>query len=220
MNCIVTAGPTYEPLDEVRRLTNFSSGRLGCTLANYLTAQGHTVTLLLGHYHTWQGDKKARSVVEFTTTADLQEQLKTLATSKVHAVFHAAAVSDFGFGKVWRKTPAGNLRRLKAGKLSTRTGVLMAELIPTPKILGQLRNWYPKALLVGWKFEVDGDRDSVVGKASTQISDCQTNLCVTNGPAYGKGFGVVFPSGQVIHAGASARLFSELNKAWQAAAKT
>ena len=38
MNCIVTCGPTYEPLDEVRRLTNFSTGRLGTELANYLVA--------------------------------------------------------------------------------------------------------------------------------------------------------------------------------------
>ena len=45
MNCIVTAGPTYEPLDEVRRLTNSSTGRLGSELANYLTARGHRVTL-------------------------------------------------------------------------------------------------------------------------------------------------------------------------------
>ena len=36
MNCIVTAGPTYEPMDNVRRLTNFSTGKLGTELANFL----------------------------------------------------------------------------------------------------------------------------------------------------------------------------------------
>jgi phosphopantothenoylcysteine decarboxylase/phosphopantothenate--cysteine ligase len=41
MNCIVTAGPTYEPLDDVRRLTNFSTGRLGTELANFLAARVH-----------------------------------------------------------------------------------------------------------------------------------------------------------------------------------
>src|SRR5687768_14363623 len=39
VNCVITAGPTYEPLDEVRRLTNFSTGRLGSELATYLTSQ-------------------------------------------------------------------------------------------------------------------------------------------------------------------------------------
>ena len=43
VNCIITAGPTFEPLDEVRRLTNFSSGKLGSQLADFLAAQGHRV---------------------------------------------------------------------------------------------------------------------------------------------------------------------------------
>jgi len=55
MNCIVTAGPTYEPLDDVRRLTNFSTGRLGTELAGFLTAHGHQVTLLIGELATWGG---------------------------------------------------------------------------------------------------------------------------------------------------------------------
>ena len=53
MNCIVTAGPTCEPLDEVRRLTNFSTGRLGTELANFLAARGHKVTLLVGEQATY-----------------------------------------------------------------------------------------------------------------------------------------------------------------------
>ena len=52
MNCIVTAGPTFEPLDEVRRLTNFSTGRLGMELANFLAARGHKVVLLIGETAT------------------------------------------------------------------------------------------------------------------------------------------------------------------------
>ena len=52
MNCIVTAGPTFEPLDDVRRLTNFSTGKLGTELANFLTARGHKVTLLIGESAT------------------------------------------------------------------------------------------------------------------------------------------------------------------------
>ncbi|SVB07858.1 uncharacterized protein METZ01_LOCUS160712, partial [marine metagenome] len=47
MHCLVTAGPTIEPIDEVRRLTNHSTGRLGCSLADALSHAGHRVTLLL-----------------------------------------------------------------------------------------------------------------------------------------------------------------------------
>ena len=52
MHCIVTAGPTYEPIDQVRRLTNHSTGQLGTGLAKRLAADGHEVTLLRGRAAT------------------------------------------------------------------------------------------------------------------------------------------------------------------------
>ena len=70
MKCIVTAGPTFEALDDVRRLTNFSTGRLGTTLANYLAARGHNVILLLGEQATYAGERRAQRVESFSTTAD------------------------------------------------------------------------------------------------------------------------------------------------------
>src|SRR5205823_5205240 len=101
MHCVVTAGPSYEPLDEVRRLTNFSTGRLGSELGNFLVARGHQVTLLLGEQATYRGKGQAQRVEIFATTADLQERLRVLSTQSVTAVFHSAAVSDFTFGKIW-----------------------------------------------------------------------------------------------------------------------
>ena len=91
MNCVVTAGPTYEPLDEVRRLTNFSTGKLGSELANFLTARGHHVTLFIGYYALYRGEQKAQRIETFTTTADLAERLRGLAEQSIHAIFHAAA---------------------------------------------------------------------------------------------------------------------------------
>ena len=79
MNCVVTAGPTYETMDNVRRLTNFSTGRLGTELANYLTARGHNVTLLRGEQATFCGDQQTLRVKPFSTTADLMEKLQALA---------------------------------------------------------------------------------------------------------------------------------------------
>ena len=122
MKCIVTAGPTYEPLDGVRRLTNFSTGRLGSELANFLAARGHETTLLIGQQATFRGERHARKVETFTTTANLRDRLQALAGQPVDAVFHAAAVSDFTVGKVWRRAPRGELTEVHAGKLSTRGG--------------------------------------------------------------------------------------------------
>src|SRR5580698_6167539 len=103
MMCVVTAGPTYEDLDEARRLTNFSTGRLGSELAVFLEKQGHEARLLLGHYSTWRKEAESKRTEIFTTTEDLREWLKKLSGENVEAVFHAAAVSDFGFGKIWKR---------------------------------------------------------------------------------------------------------------------
>src|SRR5204862_5608173 len=132
MHCVVTAGPTYETMDNVRRLTNFSTGRLGTELANFLTARGHRVTMLIGEQATWPGGRKADRVQPFSTTADLRDRLKSLGKEPVDAVLHAAAVSDFTFGKIWQRSSNGELMETKSGKISTREGTLLAELLPTP----------------------------------------------------------------------------------------
>jgi len=210
MHCIVTAGPTYEPLDEVRRLTNFSTGRLGSELADFLAAGGDEVTLLAGQQAIHRGEHHGGRVETFTTTASLRAQLQALALQPVDAVFHAAAVSDFGFGKVWRRSPRGELLELQAGKISSRDGTLLAELTPTPKIIAELRQWFPAAWLVGWKYEVDGGRPGAIGRAEQQLAECRTDACVLNGPAYGAGFGLVTGSGEVGHLPDRAALFGAL----------
>jgi phosphopantothenoylcysteine synthetase/decarboxylase len=211
MNCLVTAGPTHENLDEVRRLTNFSTGRLGSELAAFLVTRGHRVTLLLGEQATCRGNHGAADLEMFSTTADLAERLRAHGTGgSVGAVFHAAAVSDFAFGKIWRKSADGSLAAVDAGKIPTREGTLLAELVPTPKLISRLREWYPRALLVGWKYEVDGGRDSVLELARRQIAECRTDACVANGPAYGEGFGLVTASGGCDHLRNSEALFEAL----------
>lgn len=213
MNCVVTAGPTYEPLDEVRRLTNFSTGRLGTELGNYLTARGHNVTLLIGETSVYAGYRKARRVETFTTTADLRDKLKSLATKKVDAIFHAAAVSDFAFGRVFEPNDNGKVSESKeAKKISTRRGKLLIELLPTAKIIAELRGWYPKTKIVGWKFEADGSRADALAAAQKQIADCSTDLCVVNGPAYGEGFGLVGGKGTPGHLANPPVLFDALEK--------
>jgi phosphopantothenate---cysteine ligase (CTP) len=211
MRCIVTAGPTFEPLDQVRRLTNFSSGRLGSELTNHLSICGHEVTLLIGQQATWRGERQAARVGTFSTTANLREQLQALAAESFDALFHAAAVSDFTFGKTFVRDAKGNLQELNSGKFSTRGEPLLVELVPTPKVIAEMRQWFPRATIVGWKYEVDGSREQVIDKASRQIFENQTDACVANGPAYGDGFGVVTPEG-CIDVGDAPALFRALEE--------
>ena len=212
MNCIVTAGPAYEPLDDVRRLTNFSTGRLGTELANYLAARGHYVLLLLGEQATYAGERRAKHVEFFSTAADLRAKLKSLSAKKVDAIFHAAAVSDFSFGRIFAPDAANKLAEIKGRKISTRQGKLLVELLPTPKIIAELRGWFLRAKIVGWKFEADGKRPDVVAAARRQLAECSTDLCVVNGPAYGEGFGLLGKKGEPAHLPNPPLLFDALEK--------
>ena len=212
MNCLVTAGPTFEPLDDVRRLTNFSTGRLGTELANHLTAAGHRVTLLIGESATYSGARHAATVRSFATTADLHAQFQACSRRKVDSIFHAAAVSDFTFGKMFIRDAAGKLTPFApTKKISTRGGSLLVELVPTEKILAALRGWFPAAKIFGWKYEADGRRADAVRAATRQLAECATDFCVANGPAYGAGFSLVSAHGKK-HFSTAAALFAALEK--------
>jgi len=207
MNFIVTAGPTIEKLDTVRRLTNFSTGRTGTEMANFLAGRGHQVTFLVGEAATWSGARRAQKIIPFSTTADLQEKLKALSKSSFDAVFHMAAVGDFMFGKIWKRDSEGRMEELSSQKFSTRDGTLLAELVPTPKLIGQLNEWFPKSQIVGWKYEVEGKRDDAIVAAQMLLEETKISACVANGPAYGDGFGFVSATGQR-HFAAAPGLFS------------
>ena len=176
MNITITCGPSYEPIDQVRRITNFSTGRLGITLANTFADAGHRVFCLKGEQATDPTPLKTKAI-PFSTNDDLLQKLKDLAHEKIDAIFHAAALCDFK-----------PIVQTTHKKIPTKSGNLTLQLEPTTKVLPQLRGLYPKAKIVGWKYELDGSRDDSVKKTFSQIQTAQTNACVLNGAAYGKGF--------------------------------
>lgn len=209
MHCLVSAGATFEPLDRVRRLTNFSTGKLGAELARFLCAEGHQVDLFLGDAAVWRGENHPARVHGFTTGASLLELFANHASPSVGAVFHAAAVGDFKFGKIWSED---HTELSSLGKIPTRDGALLVELIPAPKILPQLRALFPRAFIAGWKYEVEGDRASTIAVGKRQIQQCLTDACVLNGPAYGDGFGVLPAHGELIQAEDAVELYLALGR--------
>ena len=209
MRCLITCGPTYEKLDEVRRLTNFSTGKLGIGLANHLYRAGHEVTLLKGYYATCTDASKVPHT-EFTTTDDLLTRIHESSRTVHDAVFHAGAVSDFCFGQVFRRGPNGSLEPIHSGKFATRDGTLLAELVPTPKIINHLRTLFPAAKIFGWKYEVDGTREEAIELGRKQIRDNLTNYCIVNGPAYNVGYGVIGSDAKPVHCATPEDLYKVL----------
>jgi phosphopantothenoylcysteine decarboxylase/phosphopantothenate--cysteine ligase len=161
-----------------------------------LAAASHDVTLLRGTQSSYPLPKSVPFQTEyFTTTSDLASRFLALATDEPLAIFHAAAVSDFTFGLVYDRLHDGQMIPIYGGKIDSRRGALWVELKPTPKILTSLRDWFPNAKVVGWKYEVQGSQEDVLDRARAQLEQCQSDLCVANGPAYGEGFGLVQPDG-------------------------
>lgn len=194
MKILLTCGPSFEPVDGARRLTNMSTGKLGATLAHFLTQAGHEVICLRGEGSTFPGPYPASQVNSFTTNTDLADQLEAWGRKgRIDAVLHAAALCDYQVAQVRN----GSGERLVSRKFATRDGHLHLELSPALKVLPRLREWFPQACVVGWKYELAGTPDDAFAKAWKQIQDCQTEACVLNGAAYGEGFAVCGRDGRV-----------------------
>jgi phosphopantothenoylcysteine synthetase/decarboxylase len=194
---LVTCGPSYEPIDEVRRITNFSTGELGGILANRLAADGYEVTCLRGSAAPGRFPFEPRvEHTPFTTNDDLREKLTSMPNrDEVIALFHAAALADF-------RVESTRLDR----KISSRSGPVTLTLVPATKLIGKLRELFPSAWLVGWKYELDGSCEEVIAKARRQLMENATDVCVVNGAAYGSGFGVLSQQGELTHVPDKAQL--------------
>lgn len=198
MRIIVTCGPSYEPIDEVRRITNFSTGELGMRLTQQLRAAGHEVTCFRGEAATWHDP--ATASVAFSTNDDLLAKLSATAKAGgVEAIFHVAALADF------------RVERPRAErKIASRGGELVLTLVPATKLIGQLRELFPTAKIVGWKYELDDTREDALAMGRAQISNHGTDACVVNGAAYGPGFGFLTKDGELTHFGDKAALCDRL----------
>jgi phosphopantothenoylcysteine synthetase/decarboxylase len=191
MTVLVTIGPTQEPLDAMRLISNRSTGELGTLLAERFASLGHQVIALRGTGATVSLSRLSHDkiqVIPFTTTEDLRQSLENLAReTQIDAVYHAAAVSDF------------YLLGAGTGKIPTKQGALTLTLEPTPKLLPKMRAWFPKARITGWKFEASANKEAAIAAGHTQIAECATDACVVNGPSYGEGFGLVSSRGEIVH---------------------
>ena len=92
MRALVTAGPTREPIDAVRFVTNRSSGRMGYAVAEALSRRGARVTLVSGP--TSLGTPYGVSRIDIETAAELAAEVRRL-WPEADTLWMAAAVADF-----------------------------------------------------------------------------------------------------------------------------
>jgi len=144
MHAIVTAGPTYERLDPVRFIGNFSTGKMGIALAESLARQGAQVTLVLGPTHL-STDAAGVDVVRVESA----EEMNAAATERwpgADIAILAAAVADY--------RPA----EISEQKIKKSDAALTLQLTKTPDILASLgKIKRPDQTLVGFALETDNE---------------------------------------------------------------
>ena len=196
LRIVITTGPSYAPLDDVRRLTNLSTGELGTLLSEKFAANGHRVLCLRGEGATFPAPHWGVEVVPFSTNDSLQAHLtRIVAREDVNFVFHVAALCDFTV----RSVTNDQGEPIVLDKASSRDGALRVTLDPAPKLIAGLRKLFPASIVVGWKYEIDGTPLDVMEKGRAQMEECLTDACVINGRAYGTGFGVISRAGEKAH---------------------
>lgn len=167
---MITAGPTWVPIDAVRVISNNATGATGILLAKNLARQGAKVTLMLGPVETGYKNKAVK-VINFKFFNELSSLLKNELKKKHYdVVIHSAAVSDYGTGGV------GLIRK----KISSGRKSLKLNLRPTPKIIDSLRKISPDSFLVGFKFEPDLRKDKLIKKTRLLIKRAGLDLAVAN----------------------------------------
>ena len=135
---LITAGPTQEPLDPVRYISNRSSGKMGYALAEAAAARGARVILISGPVHL--APPRGVEVIPVRTAAEMRQKvLDNLAPAGI--VVKAAAVADFHLNKVPEQ---------KVKKTAARISL---ELDPTPDILAELGRKKGDRLLIGFAAE-------------------------------------------------------------------
>ena len=165
---LITAGPTWVPVDNTRVISNIATGETGILLAKELQKLGAKVTLLLGPVNSCCLNKKIR-LLHFKFFAELKDFVtKELKARKYDLLVHSAAVADYQPSVVKRE-------KIKSGKK-----VLRLNLIPTQKIIDLMRKASPYSFLVGFKFEPGVNKKMLLKRANILLCRSDLDLVVAN----------------------------------------
>jgi phosphopantothenoylcysteine decarboxylase/phosphopantothenate--cysteine ligase len=169
-NFLITAGPSREPLDPVRYISNRSSGKMGYALARAALRRGATVALVSGP--TALEPPSGARLIEVNTAAEMREAvLKEYPHSS--AVIMAAAVADYH-----AVAPSG--QKIKRG-----VGDLELRLIPNPDILKELGQNKDGKWLVGFAAETE----NLTANAQKKLHEKNLDIVIANNVAEeGSGF--------------------------------
>lgn len=171
---VITTGATYEAIDEVRGISNRSSGKMGLEVAKEAYIRGADVTVIHGDVNV--DIPKLFESHRVLSTLEMTSKMRELVID-ADVFVSAAAVSDFSPSKV------------EGVKMSSSKEYDL-KLTPNSKIIDKIKKINPNIFLVGFKAEYDVSDEKIIDSAKKQINRCGTDLVVTNDVSIeGAGFG-------------------------------
>jgi phosphopantothenoylcysteine decarboxylase / phosphopantothenate---cysteine ligase len=158
VKAVVTAGPTYERIDPVRFIGNFSSGKMGIAIAEALADKGARVTLVLGPSHLRTCHAGVQTVA--VESAAQMYKAATDAFTEAGIAVLAAAVADY------------RPQVQASDKIKKREGGLTLELVKTDDILASLgKIKQPAQTLVGFALETNNELTNALAKLKEKRAD-------------------------------------------------
>lgn len=178
-NILITAGATREKIDDVRFITNLSTGKTAATIADHLISQGNSVVYLHGsNSHLPQ---KNCQLIEFANYDNLQNLFFTLLqNNNFDFVVHLAAVSDFTVDKI--ESNEGKINLDKSVKINSEINSLIIYLKQTEKLIDKIKSFSKnKSLkLISFKFSGANDFNQSIAETEKLFTSADSDYVVLN----------------------------------------
>jgi phosphopantothenoylcysteine decarboxylase/phosphopantothenate--cysteine ligase len=171
---LITAGPTVEPIDPIRVITNTSTGKTGVLLAAELISAGCRVTLVYGP-GIEEPPRGARVIPVRTVGEMFSATTKELKARKFDVVILSAAAADYTV-------------RPQKSKIKSTKKDLTIRLQKAPKIIDHVRKLQKDTFLVGFKAEANVSRQKLIESAKKRLRESKADLIIANdvGARYAK----------------------------------
>lgn len=164
---LITAGPTMEPIDPVRVITNQSTGKTGVLLASELVSAGCKVTMVYGP-GTAEPPKGAKVIPVKTVTEMFNATKKELKRKKFDIVILSAAAADY------------TVKSQSKAKIKSTKENLVIKLQKAPKIIDHIKKIQKNVFLVGFKAEANVSKQKLIESAKKKLEESKSDMIIAN----------------------------------------
>ena len=193
---VITAGGTSEKIDNVRKITNSSSGKLGLTIANHLLKENDDLIIYyVCSKNSLRPLDERIKVIEIDDTISLKNKIENLLLNeKIDYFIHSMAVSDYMTDYVTTierikasikntsnlEEAFSNIEIINGNKISSYEDNLVIVLKQTPKIISIIKDLSPQTYLVGFKLLDGVPKEELISVAKKLRDKHKCDLVVAN----------------------------------------